>query len=252
MPKKDSKLRLCVDYRALNKVTVPDNYMLPRIAYIKQHLRGNIFSALDLKEGFWQVPVLERDVHKTAMATPWGSYEFVRMPFGLRNAPPTFQRFVNMVLHGVENIFVYIDDIIIFSRTYDEHIIHLDTVFQRLHQHGLIINTVKSKFFRTKVEYLGYEFSPLGYQPLESAWPNIEKFPVPKDRMDVQSFIGKVNYYRAHIPNLAEIAAPLYALTKKEKSFNWTDEHTTAFNRLKILFQERIVLSPIAPDAQFA
>jgi hypothetical protein len=104
-----------VDYRALNAVTIPDSYTLPSIEYIKQHITGKVFSSLDLREGFMQVAVEETDRHKTAVKTPWGLFEFNRMPFGLRNAPPTFQRFINTVLHGIKKVFVYIDDVVIYT-----------------------------------------------------------------------------------------------------------------------------------------
>ena len=126
--------------QGLNVVAVPDNYTLPRIDYIRQHIKGAVFSCIDLKDGFMQVPVTERDAHKTAMSTPWGLFEFNRMPFGLRNAPPTFQRFVNQVFRGQDNVFVDIDDVIIYTGTYEQHLEVLVKVFQRLGNFGLVIN----------------------------------------------------------------------------------------------------------------
>ena len=251
VPKKDGSTRLCVDYRELNKHTVPDNYTIPRIDYIKQHLRGRIFSTLDLKDGFLQVPIAEEDIPKTAVKTPWGLYEFVRMPFGLRNAPPTFQRFMDHVLHGIKNIFVYIDDIVVHSQSYDEHIQHLHALLTRLSQHGLVVNVKKSHFFKQTIEYLGYEFTPDGYRPLTSAWPRIEGYPPPRTRKEVQKFLGVVNYYRAHIPNFSRIASPLIELTNKSIRFEWAPRQQEAFEKLKELFQQRITLAPLQSGGEF-
>ena len=249
--KKDGRLRLCVDFRALNNQTVPDNYTIPRIDYIKQHVRGVIFSTIDLKDGFLQVPVAPKDIPKTAVKTPWGLFEYVRMPFGLRNAPPTFQRFMDIVLHGIPNIFVYIDDLLVYSDSYEEHVKHLDVLCQRLAQHGLVLNVKKSTFFSQKVEYLGYEFTPNGYRPLVTAWPKIENFKVPTTRKEVQKFLGVMNYYRSHIPNFALIAAPLTTLTHVRNNFVWSDEHQNAFEELKKLFAMRIELAPLQPEGRF-
>jgi hypothetical protein len=250
VPKKDGKLRLCVDYRALNAVTVPDSYTLPSIEYIKQHITGNIFTSLDLREGFMQVAIEEADRHKTAVKTPWGLFEFNRMPFGLRNAPPTFQRFMNTVLHGIKNIFVYIDDVVVYSRSYDEHFVTLDLVLTRLQQHGLIINSQKSSFVASEICYLGMIFDEEGYRAVETTLPKIRDYPVPADKKGVQKFLGVINYYRSHIPNLATIAVPLYWLLNKSNKFIWTDKQQTAFEELKRLFDKRLRLYPLQTTGQ--
>ena len=192
-----------MDNRALNAVTVPEHYTLPRIDYICQHIKGSVFSCIEIKEGFMQRPVMEKDADKTAMSTPWGLYEFVRMPFGLKDAPPTFQRFVNQVFHGLRHVFVYIDDVIIYTDTYDQHLEILDQVFSRLSHFGLVINLQKSVLI--SVEYLGFELTSKGHRPLQSAWPKIEAYQPPKDKRGVQNFLGTMNYYRSHIPNLAQL-----------------------------------------------
>ena len=129
-----------------------------------------------------QVPVMEKDAHKTVMSTPWGLCEFVRMPLGLRNAPPTFQRFVNQVFHTLRHVFVYIDDGIIYTDTYDQHLEVLDQVFSRLSHFGLAINLQKSVLISEKVEHLGFEFTSKLHRPLQSAWPKIEAYQPPKDK----------------------------------------------------------------------
>ena len=141
--KKNGTIRMCGDYRAINAVTVPDRYTLPRVDYIKQHLDGVYFTILDLREGFTQVPVRRQDRVKTAISTPWGLFEYTRMPFGLRNCPPTFQRFMNFVTAGLDNIFVYIDDIIVFTRTLEEHERMLTALFDKLLSFGLVVNAKK-------------------------------------------------------------------------------------------------------------
>ena len=130
-PKKDGTLRVCTDFRHLNDITIADRYVMPRIDDIKRSIRGHVFSTIDLREGFYQIPIEEPDIPKTAMSTPWGLFEYVRMPFGLKNAPATFQRFLNHVTHQLENVSVYIDDLIIFSNTVEEHFQHLFHLFER-------------------------------------------------------------------------------------------------------------------------
>ena len=125
VPKKDGTLRLCTDFRNLNDITVPDRYVMPRSDEIKRSIKGFVFSTIDLKEGFNQVPITEHDIPKTAMATPWGLYEYTRMPFGLKNAPTVFQRYISFVLHGLSNTAAYIDDIIIYSQDVSSHKQHL-------------------------------------------------------------------------------------------------------------------------------
>ena len=253
VPKKDGRIRLCVDYRNLNAVTIPDNFVLPRIDRLKLRIHGKVFSTIDLKDGFMQIPIAEEDIPKTAMYTPWGLYEYLRMPFGLRNAPPTFQRFMNMVLHRVEHQFCYIDDIIVFSETLEDHKIHLGEVFARLAQYGLVINLDKSHFVQSSAVYLGFEFSASGYRPLESHTLKIQDFPVPTSKKELQSFLGALQYYRSHIPGLAFIASPLYDLTKgKGRKFIWTDECQHAFESLKELIGDRCPLAPLKPDGDYA
>jgi hypothetical protein len=245
VPKKDGRLRLCVDYRAVNAVTIPDSYTLPSIEYIKMHIKGRIFSSLDLREGFMQVTVAEKDRPKTAVKTPWGLFEFNRMPFGLRNAPPTFQRFINSVLHGISNIFVYIDDVVIFTDDYPQHLEILNLVLARLDTNGLIINAEKSTFLSTSITYLGMEFDENGYRPVDTCLPKIQNYIVPKDRKGIQKFLGVINYYRSHIPNLASVAAPLYHLLNKAAKFIWGPKEQESFELLKTLFHQRLRLYPL-------
>ena len=199
--KKDGSVRVCGDFRALNAVTRTDCFSLPRIDFIKRNIRGRIFSTLDLKDGFFQIPMHEESIPKTAIYTEWGLFEYVRMPFGLKNAPPTFQRLVNMVFHGLDDImYVYIDDVIIFSNTLEEHVQHLNTVLERMDRYGLVTQQKKCNFFVSKIQYLGLEFDEHGYRPLPKLIPKIEGYPSPKTRRDVQKFLGLINYYRTHVP----------------------------------------------------
>ena len=244
VPKKNGELRLCVDYRAMNHITVPDKYCLPNLGEIKQSINGKVFSTFDLKESFHQIGVHPNDREKTAVRTPWGTFQYVRMPFGLKNAPPTFQRFINIVTHGIPNLIAYVDDIIIYTDTYEEHMSILRSLFTRLAKYGLLINIEKSVMLTTEVCYIGFQFGSDGYRPVKATLPKMRKYLPPVDKRGVQKFLGIINYYRAHIRDMARIAAPLHDLTKKGVKFAWTPECQEAFEELKVAFMERVTLHP--------
>ena len=239
-----TELRLCGDFRAINACTRPDRYPLPRIDEIKQKVTGYVFSVLDLKNGFYQIPVALQDKQKTAMQTPFGLYVYNRMPFGLRNAPPTFQRFMNKVVEKLEHVIVYVDDIIIFSNSYDEHVGHLHKLFERLEYYEMIVNFKKSHFFQTEVTYLGFVINARGYRPSQVVIPKFDKLEPPVDKEGVQKFMGIVNYYREHMPHMAEFGTKMYDLVKKYVKFRWTPEHQKEFEVLKKMCQERLLLVP--------
>ena len=245
VPKANSdELRLCGDFRAINQCTRPDRYPLPRIDEIKQKVNGYVFSVLDLKNGFYQIPIYEGHKHKTAMHTPFGLYVYNRMPFGLRNAPPTFQRFMDRVIQQLDNVIAYVDDVIIYSSSYEDHLVHLHNLFERFNTYQLIINFKKSHFFQTEVTYLGFLINSRGYRPSQLVIPKFDKLEPPIDKEGVQRFLGIINYYREHMPNMSEFGSHLYGLVKKYVKFRWTEEHQKEFEVLKKMCQERLLLVP--------
>ena len=249
VPKKDGTVRVCGDYRALNGITRSDCFTLPRIDYIKSHIRGKVFTTLDLKDGFFQVPMHKDSISKTAIYTEFGLFEFVRMPFGLKNAPAVFQRFIDRVFHDLRPFtHVYIDDVIIFSNTIAEHVKHLEAVIKRLAEYGLTVQERKCSFFLNKIHYLGFEFDMLGYRPLPRVMPQFASYPVPTDKKSVQKFLGAVNFYRSHIPDLADIAAPIYELLRKKSKFFWTSACQKSFEMLCKILSSRITLVPFNDD----
>ena len=245
VPKKDGSTRFCVDYRRLNTVTRKDVYPLPRIDDILDTLgRAKYFTTLDLSAGYWQVELDPESQAKTAFTSHCGLYEFTRMPFGLCNAPATFQRLMQVVLAGLEwdCCFVYIDDILIASQSFEEHMRHLQLVFERLRQAGLRLKPKKCFFLRERVPYLGFVISKHGIQVDPSKTDKVRNFPTPTDPTSVRSFVGLASYYRRFVPHFAAIAAPLHRLTKKDVRFEWSEECETAFCRLKSLLTEAPVL----------
>jgi hypothetical protein len=164
--KKDNgKIRVCVDFRQLNKVTIPNNYPIPRIAEILQKARGKIFSSIDLKDAFYQIPMEDESAELTAVQTTSNTYQFKRMPMGLRNASATFQRLMDEILRGMEYAVGYIDDILVFSNNRTEHLKHINEIMKRLTEFGMTINGQKSKFLCDKITFLGFEISESGYRP---------------------------------------------------------------------------------------
>ena len=242
--KKDGSLRYCIDYRRLNAITKKDSYPLPRIDDSLDHLgQAKYFSTLDLASGYWQIGLSEDAKEKSAFCTPQGLFQFRVMPFGLTNAPATFQRLMERILAGLQwqICLIYIDDIIIFSRTLDDHISQIQTIFQRLRDAGLKLKPKKCFLFRPKVKYLGHVVSNEGIETDPDKISAVKDWPVPDNLTDVRSFVGLCSYYRRFIPDFATIAKPLLVLTEKNSPFKWGSEQENSWLQLK----EKLVSSPI-------
>ena len=236
--KKNGKLRFCVDYRALNDQTIKDRFPLPRIDDLLDRLQGaSVFSKLDLAQGYHQIQLAPEDVHKTAFTTQSGHFEFRVMPFGLCNAPATFQRLMNSTLSPYIGRFcmVYLDDIIVFSKDTDSHQKHLAMVLEKLAGAGLKTQISKCEFGMAKLEFLGHIVSADGIQMDPGKVKAMTDWPVPKNSTEVKGFLGLLNYYRRFIRNFARIALPLTELTRDEAklSFTWTPQAQHAFETLK-------------------
>ena len=250
--KKDGSLRFCVDFCQLNAATVKDTHPLPRIDDLLDALHGaKWFSTLDLKSGYWQVPITEQDKAKTAFRNSNGQlFEFNHVPFGLCNAPATFSRLMDRVLAGLhwETCLFYLDDIIVFSSTWEEHLARLRQVFERLRHANLKLGADKCMFAAKEVNYLGHRVTEEGLLPDSSFQAAIRKIPPPKTATEVRSFLGLAGYYRRYVKNFAAIAAPLHALTRKDAVFHWSEECQTTFDRLKTL----LTTSPITAFPDFS
>ena len=250
--KKDGSLCFCVDFRQLNAATVKDAHPLPRIDDLLDALHGaKWFSTQDLKSGYWQVPITEQDKAKTAFRTSSGQlFEFNQVPFGLCNAPATFSHLMDRVLAGLhwETCLFYLDDIIVFSSTWEEHLARLRQVFERLRHANLKLGADKCTFAAKEVNYLGHRVTEKGLLPDSSLLAAIREIPPPKTATEVRSFVGLAGYYRRYVKGFAAIAAPLHALTRKDAVFHWSEDCQTAFDRLKTL----LTTSPITAFLDFS
>ena len=234
--KKDNSVRFCIDYRKLNDITTKDAYPLPRIEDNLDALQGSkLFTTLDLASGYWQVQMAEEDKPKTAFSTKYGLYQFNVMPFGLCNAPGTFERLMETVLRGMqwERAVLYLDDIIIFSRDVQEHMERLKEIFQRLKTANLTLKPTKCKFFQKQVEFLGHVVDEEGIHTDPKKVEAVSKWETPTRVKDVRSFLGLTGYYRRFIRDYGKIAKPLHCLTEKEQGFHWTEETQKSFDDLK-------------------
>ena len=189
---------------------------------------------MDLKSGYWQVAMDEKDKEKTAFTCHKGLFEFNVMPFGLSNAPAVFQELMSVLLQGCNNFATaYLDGIMIFSSTLEEHLEHLSIIFGKLRQHNLKLKLKKCSFLKIETNYLGFVISENGIKPDEKKVETIRSLPVPTCVKEVRSFIGMCSYYRRFIPNFSQIAEPIVALTRKYAHFKWSDAHQRAFDSLK-------------------
>ncbi|CAF4830994.1 unnamed protein product [Pieris macdunnoughi] len=240
----ETKWRIVIDYRKLNDITVGESYPIPQINEILDQLgQSKYFTTLDLCSGFHQISISEKDTPKTAFTVPQGHFEFKRMPFGLKNAPATFQRLMNTALAGLQGIhcYVYLDDIVIYSHDLNSHCDKLCKIFSKLRQHNLKLQPDKCEFLRREVGYLGHVISENGVSPNPEKVKAVSKFPVPKCPKDVKSFLGLVSYYRRFIPDFSKTAKPLTTLLKKDVLFNWSIEQQAAFDDLK----NKLISAPI-------
>ena len=264
-PKADGTLRLVLDYRDLNAITVKDRYPLPRDSDLFDQLTGcKVMSSLDLLQGFWQTLVSPEDIHKTAIRTPLGAFEFLVMPMGLCNAPATFQRMMENVLRPFLTKFcmVYQDDLIIFSKSVEEHKRHLKAIFDTLRAHSLKLKLKKCDFFKTRLKFLGHIIDVTGdhsvIEPNPDKVATIKDWKMPESNVDVQSFIGAVNYYSRMIDGYAQRAAPLttimadkWSAAKNTMKDFWTPACTAAFEDLRTALMSAPVLALPDPDLPY-
>ena len=259
--KKDGSLRLCVDYRKLNSKTVPDSQPIPKVQDILNSLGGNSwFTTLDLSKAYHQGFIDEESRHLTAFATPWSLLEWCRIPFGLMNAPPVFQRYMNECLVGLRDVICipYIDDVLVYSKSFEDHLVDVDRVLQRLGEHGIKLNPAKCVWFQKEVKYLGHVLSSEGYRIDGASTEVLEKLKEPPRTVgDVRSLLGFVGYYRSFIKNFSTKAKVLYEEkddTKKgKKSTNtqrpstdiveWTAEHQQVLEELLKCLKEPPVMA---------
>ncbi|KAL0434762.1 UNVERIFIED_CONTAM: Transposon Tf2-12 polyprotein [Sesamum radiatum] len=234
--KADGSLRMCCDYRALNKITVKNKYPIPLVADCFDRLsQAKYFTKIDLRSGYWQVRIKEGDEAKTTVVTRYGALEFLVMPFGLTNAPATFCTLMNQVLHGFldEFVVVYLDDIVIYSRTLAEHVEHLRQVLARLREYELYAKVSKCSFAQETISFLGHivERGHIRMDPKKVQ--AIEEWQPPSDVHDLRSFLGLANYYRRFVKGYSKIARPMTDLLKKTEAWNWTPQCQVSFDDLK-------------------
>lgn len=254
----EKKYRMVIDYRKLNSITIPDRYPIPETNEVLAHLGKNkYFSVIDLKSGFHQIPLHEDDIEKTSFSVNNGKYEFMRLPFGLKNAPSIFQRALDDILreHIGKICYVYIDDIIVFSEDVERHFQNLETIFETLQQSNLRVQLDKCEFLKPEVEFLGFIVSSDGIKANPAKVEAITKFPYPRTLRDLRSFLGLSGFYRRFIKDYAKLAKSLTALLRGEdghtsktasskKVVHLTDAAMEAFSKIKnSLVSDDVILS---------
>lgn len=243
--KPDGSNRICIDYRKLNRISVFDPEPMIKADDLFQKLSGDkYFTKLDLSKGYWQIPVKREDIPKTAFVTPDGHYEFIKMPFGMVNSGATLVRGMRKLLGDLKGVDNYIDDILVHSENWEEHIKLLTEVFNRLAAAGLTVRPSKCRVGETNVEFIGHQLQGDGIKPIEDNMEKIRAAPRPTDKTQVRSFIGLTGYYREYIPHYSTIASPLTDLTKKgePKKVRWQEPQEKAYTSLKTMLTSAPIL----------
>ena len=238
VPKREpGQYRPCGDFRRLNSITTADRYPLPSLRNLTMSLHNKtVFSKVDLQRAYLQIPVHPNDIAKTAVTTPFGLFEYLFTPYGLRNAGSTFQRFMDSLFSNVPNVYYYLDDLLIASPSEEEHISDLSTVLSILSQNNLRLTIDKCEFFKPSLTFLGYNISASGIRPPTARVQAITEFPLPTNSTELRRFMGMLNFFRHMIPNFANVALPvteLLRLNPKSKSLSWSESEKDAFNQLK-------------------
>ncbi|UYV61477.1 hypothetical protein LAZ67_1004996, partial [Cordylochernes scorpioides] len=251
VPKKDGNKRMCIDYRRLNEITLDDRQPLPHIQDIFDRLHGSrFFSTLDVAWGYWQIEMDPQSIQKTAFVTNDGHYEFLVMPFGLKNAASTFQRIIQHILGELlwKGTCSFQDDILVYTKTWQEHIELLSKVFDKLRQYNMKFKLSKCIFGRTEVKYLGHIISHNQLKPDPGKVKSIQDFPRPDTVKKVRQFMGLANYYRKFVKDFSKISFPLVRLTRKNQPFIWNEEVEESFAKLKMALSTKPVLAIYNPD----
>ena len=246
---------MCIDYRELNKLTIKNRYPLPRIDDLFDQLQGSsVYSKIDLRSGYHQLALKEKDIPKTAFRTRYGHYEFLVMPFGLTNAPAVFMDLTNRVCKEYldQFVIVFIDDILIYSKSEEEHREHLKLILELLKKEQLYAKFSKCEFWLKSVQFLGHVVSSQGIHVDPAKITAIQNWEVPKTATQVRQFLGLAGYYRKFIENFSILAKPLTTLTHKDKKFVWSDEQESSFQALKQKLTSAPILSLPDGDEGFA
>ena len=252
---KDGSVRFCVDYRKLNQVARFDAYPMPRIEELLDCIGpAKYTNTKDLAKGYWQIPLSQASKEKSTFTTPFGLYEFQVMPFGLHNAPATFQRTMNEVLEGCDGFAgCYIDDLVVYRKSWEQHLQHLREVLGRLKAANLTVKMKKCQFGQREVHYLGHVIGNGRVRPDPQKLQAVVEYPCPVTKKDVRAFLGLVGYYRRFIPSFASVAAPLTDLTRKKQPEKvvWSAECADAFQALKETLLHHPILSVVDPTKNF-
>ena len=234
VPKTDKTFRFCTDFRKVNALTKPDSYPLPRIEDCIDRIGYSKYvSKFDMLKGYWQIPLSGRAKEISAFVTPDGLFQYKVMPFGMRNAPATFQRFINQVTAEVEGCEAYIDDVIIYSDNWSDHVKQLRTFFDKLKEAKLTVNLAKSEFDCAQVSYLGHIVGQGEVKPIDAKVKAISQFPIPRNKKELMRYLGMAGYYRRFCKNFSVIVEPLTNLLHKRREFTWSEECQAAFEKVK-------------------
>jgi len=248
--------RLCIDFRELNKIVVPQSQPFPLIEDLMvKSVNCKYFTTLDINSAFWSIPLKIQDRHKTAFVTQEGHFQWTCLPFGLKTSPAIFQRILSNIIRKyklADFVVNFIDDIMIFSKTFAEHIIHLTRLLEAILKEGFRLKFSKCTFANNHARYLGHIIQNNSIRPLKDYLVAVRDFPIPKTRKNIRQFLGKINYHHKFIPNIATISDPLHNLLRKNEKFVWTKECQESFETIKTLLCSEPVLKIFDPDLPIA